>query len=164
MAPQGVTYTNFGPGMSMGHSVAAKSISGVRDALSVTVPLGTGIHRRMVYVELESGVDFVQVADAIKADSYFAADETHVQAVESVAVLKDMGHGVYLTHKGVSGTTHNQQFEYRMSINNPALTAQFMLSAARATLSQPSGAYSVIEIAPVDFLPGERKEWIQKLV
>ena len=28
-APKGLTYTNFGPGMSMGHSVAAKAIEGV---------------------------------------------------------------------------------------------------------------------------------------
>ena len=50
MAPKGHTYTNFGPGMSMGHTVAVKAIPGVKDALSMTIPLGTGIHRRMVYV------------------------------------------------------------------------------------------------------------------
>ena len=47
MSPSGITYTNFGPGMSMGHSVAVKAIEGVKDALSVTIPTGTGIHRRM---------------------------------------------------------------------------------------------------------------------
>ena len=68
LAPKGVTYTDFGPGRSMGHSVAAKDVEGVRDALSMTIPLGTGIHRRMVYVELEEGADFAGVAAAIKAD------------------------------------------------------------------------------------------------
>src|SRR5690606_27017759 len=33
MAPRGITYTNFGPGMSMGHTVAVRAIDGVRDAL-----------------------------------------------------------------------------------------------------------------------------------
>ena len=47
-APKGITYTNFGPGMSMGHTVAVKSKPGVKNALSMTIPLGTGIHRRMV--------------------------------------------------------------------------------------------------------------------
>ena len=61
MAPKGITYTNFGPGMSMGHTVAAKSKTGVRNALSITIPAGTGIHRRMVYVELEPGADFAGV-------------------------------------------------------------------------------------------------------
>ena len=55
LAPKGLTYTNFGPGMSMGHSVCVRSKKGVKNALSVTIPLGEGIHRRMVYVELEDG-------------------------------------------------------------------------------------------------------------
>ncbi len=53
LAPKGLTYTNFGPSMSMGHSVCVKSKKGVKNALSVTIPLGESIHRRMVYVELE---------------------------------------------------------------------------------------------------------------
>ena len=57
IAPKGITYTNFGPGRSMGHSVAVRAIAGVKDALSMTIPVGTGIHRRMVYVELEEGAD-----------------------------------------------------------------------------------------------------------
>ncbi|SUC13876.1 oxidoreductase [Proteus vulgaris] len=164
MAPKGITYTNFGPGMSMGHSVAAKSIEGVKDALSMTIPLGTGVHRRMVYVELEAGVDFNQVEQAIKADSYFSSDETHVKQVDSVDSLKDVGHGVHMIHKGVSGKTHNQLFEYSMRINNPALTSQFMVSAARASMKQRAGAYTVIEIPPVDFLAGDLNTLIAKLV
>jgi diaminopimelate dehydrogenase len=39
----------------MGHFVAAKDKKGVKDALSMTIPTGTGIHCRMVYVELEDG-------------------------------------------------------------------------------------------------------------
>lgn len=41
-APKGITYTNFGPGMSMGHTVAVKAVDGVKAALSMTIPLGTG--------------------------------------------------------------------------------------------------------------------------
>ena len=48
MVPKGITYTNFGPGMSMGHTVAVKAIEGVKAALSMTIPMGTGVHRRMV--------------------------------------------------------------------------------------------------------------------
>ncbi|VTP83104.1 oxidoreductase [Proteus vulgaris] len=164
MAPKGITYTNFGPGMSMGHSVAAKAIDGVKDALSMTIPLGTGVHRRMVYVELEAGANFNQVEQAIKADSYFSSDETHVKQVDCVDSLKDVGHGVHMTHKGVSGKTHNQLFEYSMRINNPALTSQFMVSAARASMKQRAGAYTVIEIPPVDFLAGDLNTLVAKLV
>ena len=164
LAPKGVTYTNFGPGRSMGHSVAVRAIDGVHDALSVTIPLGTGIHRRMVYVELEPGADFAKVAAAIKADPYFVNDETHVQAVESVDALNDVGHGVHLTRKGVSGRTHNQLFSFDMKINNPALTAQVLINVARASMRQRPGAYTMIEIPVVDYLPGDREAHIAHLV
>ena len=114
---------NFGPGMSMGHTVAVKAIDGVKAALSMTIPTGTGIHRRMVYIELKDGYKFEEVSAAIKADPYFVNDETHVKQVPSVDALLDMGHGVNLTRKGVSGKTQNQLFEFNMRINNPALTA-----------------------------------------
>ena len=96
IAPKGVTYTNFGPGRSMGHSVAVRAIDGVKDALSMTIPTGTGIHRRMVYVELEEGADFKTVEAAVKSDPYFVNDETHVKQVLCVDDLNDVGHGVNL--------------------------------------------------------------------
>lgn len=165
MAPRGITYTNFGPGMSMGHSVCAKSKPGVKDALSMTIPTGTGVHRRMVYVELEAGADFAAVEKAIKSDDYFVNDDTRVFAVPSIDALKDVGHGVNMQRKGVSGTTHNQLFEFKMTINNPALTAQIMVSCARAAaLRLRPGAYTMPEIAPMDMLPGDREELIKTLV
>lgn len=163
-APQGITYTNFGPGMSMGHTVAVKAIEGVKAALSMTIPLGTGIHRRMVYIELEDGYDFEQVATAIKNDTYFVHDETHVTKVESVDALLDMGHGVNMVRKGVSGKTQNQRFEFNMSIDNPGLTSQILVSGARAVLRQKPGAYTMIEIPLIDFLYGERDQLIRRLV
>ena len=164
LAPKGITYTNFGPGMSMGHTVAVKAIEGVKKALSMTIPTGTGIHRRMVYVELEEGYEFDKVAAAIKADPYFAPDETHVNLVPSVDDVIDMGHGVNLTRKGVSGTTQNQLFEFNMRINNPALTAQVLVGVARATLRRQPGCYTMIEVPVIDLLPGDREELIRHLV
>lgn len=168
LAPKGITYTNFGPGRSMGHSVAAKAIDGVKDALSMTIPLGTGVHRRMVYVELEQGADFKTVEAAILADDYFAHDETHVIAVPDVDALNNVAHGVNLVRSGVSGATHNQRFEFNMSINNPALTAQMMVSSARAAYRMQQrgqyGAKTMIELAPIDLLPGTEQELIESLV
>lgn len=164
IAPKGITYTNFGPGRSMGHSVAVRAIEGVKDALSMTIPTGTGIHRRMVYVELEEGADFKTVEAAVKADPYFVNDETHVKQVPCVDDLNDVGHGVNLVRKGVSGTTHNQLFEFNMKINNPALTAQVMVCCARATMRQQPGCYTMIEVPVIDLLHGEREELIAHLV
>ena len=39
-----------------------------------------------------------------------------------------------------------------------------LVSAARASLLQQPGAYTLIEIPIVDFLPGNKEEWIEKLV
>lgn len=163
-APKGLTYTNFGPGMSMGHSVCVKSKEGVRDALSMTMPMGDGVHRRMVYVELEDGARMEDVAKAVKEDAYFASDETHVMAVESVDAVKDMGHGVHMVRKGVSGKTQNQRFEFNMTINNPALTAQLLVCVARASMRLAPGAYTMVEIPVIDLLPGDRDQWIGHLV
>jgi diaminopimelate dehydrogenase len=165
MAPKGLTYTNFGPGMSMGHSVVAKSKPGVKDALSMTIPVGAGVHRRMVYVALEPGAELAQVAAAIREDEYFIHDDTRVIEVSSIDEIKDMGHGVSMERKGVSGVTHNQTFEFRMRIDNPALTAQIMVSCARAAARRlKPGAYTMPEIAPMDLLPGDREMLIKTLV
>jgi len=164
MAPKGVTYTNFGPGMSMGHTVAVKAIKGVKAALSMTIPMGTSIHRRMVYIEVEDGYSFKEVAAAIKADDYFVHDETHVMQVDCVDDLKDMGHGVNMVRKGVSGTTQNQLFDFNMRINNPALTAQVLVASARASLKQQPGAYTMIEVPVIDYIYGDKEALIKKLV
>lgn len=164
LAPKGLTYTNFGPGMSMGHSVCVKSKKGVKNALSMTIPLGESIHRRMVYVELEDGASLEEVTKDIKADPYFSHDETHVFAVPSVDEVRDMGHGVNLVRKGVSGKTQNQLFEFNMKINNPALTGQVLVCAARATMRQQPGCYTMVEVPVIDLLPGDREELIAHLV
>ncbi|BCI64649.1 diaminopimelate dehydrogenase [Coprobacter secundus] len=163
-APKGITYTNFGPGMSMGHTVAVKAVDGVKAALSMTIPLGTGIHRRMVYIELKDGYKFEDVAKNIKDDPYFVNDETHVMQVENVDDLLDMGHGVHMTRKGVSGKTQNQLFEFNMKINNPALTGQVLVSVARASMLQKPGCYTMIEIPVIDMLYGNKESLIKHLV
>lgn len=163
IAPKGITYTNFGPGMSMGHTVAVKAIEGVEEALSLTIPIGTGLHRRMVYVKAKPGADFDQVAAAIKADPYFVHDETHVLPAESIDALEDMGHGVHMERKGVSGTSHNQRLELVMSLQNPAATAQVMVCSARATMRLAPGCYTMLEIPIADFLPGGREALVRRL-
>lgn len=163
-APKGLTYTNFGPGMSMGHTVCVKSKPGVKNALSMTIPLGTGIHRRMVYVELEPGASLEEVTRLVKEDPYFASDETHVMAVDSVDEVKDMGHGVHMVRKGVSGKTQNQRLEFNMTINNPALTAQILVGVARASMKQQPGAYTMVEVPVIDLLHGDRATLLRHLV
>jgi len=164
IVPKGISYTNFGPGMSMGHTVCVKSKAGVKAALSMTIPLGTSVHRRMVYIELEEGFDFNKVAESIRIDPYFASDETHITQVDNVDALIDMGHGVHMTRKGVSGKTQNQMLEFNMKINNPALTAQVLICVARASFKQKPGAYTMIELPVIDMIYGDKESLIRHLV
>ena len=87
-----------------------------------------------------------------------------MQQGPDIDALKDMGHGVLMERKGVSGSTQNQMFTFEMRINNPALTAQVMVACARASMKLASGCYTLPEIAPMDFLPGDREELIAQLV
>ncbi|MCL1883358.1 MAG: diaminopimelate dehydrogenase [Defluviitaleaceae bacterium] len=164
LAPVGKTFTNFGAGMSMGHTVAVKEIEGVKDALSLTIPLGTGVHRRMVYIEVSDGYKFEDIKKKITADSYFVNDETHVFSVQNVNALRDVGHAANIVRKGVSGEMHNQLFQFDMKINNPALTGQVLISCARAAVKQSPGAYTMIEIPVIDMLEGSREDLIRRLV
>ena len=163
-APNGLTHTDFGPGMSMGHTVAAKAINGVKNALSMTMPMGYGVHRRDVYIEIESGADFDKVKADLKADPYFATSDTHVYKVDDVNVLINKGHGVNMVRHGAAGKTQNQFFQWKMTIDNPALTSQVMVACARAACRQAPGAYTMLEFPLIDLLPGGREELIRTLV
>ena len=163
-APNGLTHTDFGPGMSMGHTVAAKAIAGVKNALSMTMPMGYGVHRRDVYIELEDGADFEKVRKDLMTDPYFATSDTHVYKVDDVSVLIDKGHGVNMVRRGGAGKTQNQFFQWKMTIDNPALTSQVMVACARAAKRQAPGAYTMLEFPLIDLLPGGREEIIRALV
>ncbi len=164
MAPEGVTHTNFGPGMSMGHSVAARAVRGVKNAVSITLPEGRGVHARRVYVELEDGFMFDEVASAIKSDAYFAHDRTEVEQVEDVSAVINTSHGVLLEREGASGDVCGQKFSYDMRIDNPALTGQVMVGCARAATRLAPGCYTLPEIPPMALLPGSREELVRRLV
>ena len=164
MAPKGITHTNYGPGMSMGHTCAVKAIKGVKNALSLTVPLGMGIHKRIVYVELNGEEPLDKVEQSIKNDPYFIKDETIVIEVKDIEKLINVSHGVMMERSGVSGITHNQVFRYECRINNPALTSQVMVSSARAVVRQNPGCYTMIDIPVIDFLSEEKDSLIKSLV
>jgi diaminopimelate dehydrogenase len=123
-----------------------------------------GIHRRMVYVQLTPGAVFEEVEAAIKKDPYFVKDRTYVFEVDDVSALKDMGHGVLMERNGVSGVTHNQSMKFQLKVNNPALTAQVMVSAARAAVKQQPGCYTMIELPVVDFLYGDVDTFVTRYV
>ena len=167
MAPVGTTFTNFGRGRSMGHSVVARSIKGVADATSITIPIGGGRHSRLVYVVAEKGTSGESIRASLAADPYFSHDPLDVRFVpdkEALAAVADNSHGVLMERIGASGLTSNQRLSFDMRIDNPTLTAQVLVSSARAATRLAPGCYTLIDIPPVALLPGERMGHVARLV
>jgi len=167
MTPVGTTFTNFGRGRSMGHSVAARSIAGVADARSITIPLGGGRHSRLVYILPEKGASPEQIKGNLAKDDYFSHDPLDIRFVADQAELDavaDNSHGVFMERIGSSGLTSNQRLSFDMRIDNPALTAQVLVSCARASTRLLPGSYTLIDIPPVTLLPGERMHHVARLV
>lgn len=153
--PCGVTHTQFGPGVSMGHSAAAKAVAGVSDAVAVTIPAGGDRHARRVYAVLESGADPAAVEHAILHNGYFEHDETQVAFVDDIEPYKSRAHGVKIVREGLAFGEPNQKIAFEMSINNPAATAQIMLAALRAGFRRRPGCYLLPELSPAELFCGE---------
>lgn len=153
-APTGLTYVTYGPGMSMGHTVAAKSYDGVQDALSITRPGDPGCHKRDLYLVIKPGFSFDEIKSRVLADSYFCHDDVRVFQVEDVEPLVDMGHAIHVSRKGGASGIDNQLLDFTTTFHNPASTAQVMVSCARAATRLAPGAYTMIEVPPIAYLAG----------
>jgi diaminopimelate dehydrogenase len=157
LTPGGTTETTHRPGVSLHHTVMAKSIAGVRDALCAERRASDGTVQRYVYVELEAGTDAEGVADTIRRDPLFVGEQTQVFAVESLASLEEEGRGVVLERRGSAGPLGHQHFVLEGRFDEAVMTAQVMVAAARALPGLQPGAYHLGEI-PLKVLWGERAE------
>ncbi|MBQ2302085.1 MAG: diaminopimelate dehydrogenase [Oscillospiraceae bacterium] len=153
--PKGKIHTNFGPGMSMGHSAAAKSIDGVLDAVSITSPLGKGKHARKIYVLPEENADKQAVEHAILSDGYFEHDQCSVEFVKDISQFFNTKHGVF-----IENIFENQKMNFSMEIDNPTLTGNILVSAMRAAFLQKPGAYLIPEIPPCNLLYGNAENLV----
>ncbi len=88
LCPNGDTKTHDRPGVSLHHTLAARAITGVRDALCAEFRGADGVAQRYVYVELVPGAELGPAARAILSDPLFLDEETIVLPVESVAALE----------------------------------------------------------------------------
>ena len=152
--PYGITHTQFGPGVSMGHSAAAKAIDDILDAVAVTIPAGGDSHARQVYAVLKPGADPAVVEKAILHDGYFEHDETHVIFVDDITPYQSRAHRVKIVREGLAFGEPNQRIAFEMSINNPAATAQIMLAALRAGFRRRPGCYLLPELSPAELFCG----------
>ncbi len=157
LTPGGMTETTHRPGITLRHTVMAKSVVGVKDALCTEVRAADGRVQRYVYVELEKGANADLVAQAIRADPLFLGEETQVFPLESLASLEQEGRGVVVDRRGSSQRLGRRHFVLEGRFDEAAVTAEVMLAAARALPDLDPGAYSLADI-PLSALWGEQAE------
>lgn len=146
--PERKIYTNFGPGMSMGHSAAVREKPGVADAVSITLPIGEGKHKRKIYVVLDKKADKKAVEHDILSDEYFEHDECSVEFVDSLGQYKTRFHGVEIVQE-----EREEKLCFSLFADNPEFTGRILASSIRAAFLQAPGAYLIPEIPPSDFCP-----------
>ena len=151
--PGGETTTDFGPGISMGHSVAARACPGVKDALCFTLPLGGGRHRRVLYVVPEEGRPPDTIKEAILKSPYFEHGELDILFDGDLGRFRRRDHRVKITHTETLASGSAQTLSYRMSIENPVLTGNLLCCASRAALKMSPGCYTLDEVPPRLLLP-----------
>jgi diaminopimelate dehydrogenase len=148
LCPQGHSVVRDRPGVSLHHTLAARAVSGVKDALCAELRTAAGTTQRYVYVELAPGADLPRVTQAIEADPLFLDQETLVLPVDSLAALEDEGHGVVLERWGSSGGKAHQRFLLEGRFDFPAVTAQVMVAAARALPGLAARAHRLADLPP----------------
>jgi diaminopimelate dehydrogenase len=157
LTPGGVTETTHRPGITLRHTVMAKGVGGVKDAMCTEIRAADGRLQRYVYVELEQGANADRVAEAIRADPLFLGEETQVFPVESLASLEQEARGVVLDRRSSSQRLGRQHFVLEGRFDEVVVTAEVMLAAARALPDLDPGAYSLADI-PLSALWGERAD------
>lgn len=154
LAPTGQTQTHERPGINLHHTLSAKMVQGIRDALCIEHRAADASLQRYLYVELSPGADFDDVAQRLRADPLFLDVETLVFPVDSLAALEDEGHGIVMARRGTAGPGAHQLLLLEARFDLRTLAAQIMVSAARALPLQAPGAHSLWEI-PLGTLWGD---------
>jgi diaminopimelate dehydrogenase len=164
LTSRGHTEMTHRPGVSLHHTTVARTIPGVRSALSTELRTSAGKNQRYVYVELEEGVQLEQVEQLIRSDPLYLDEETLVIPVDSVATLEEEGHGVLMERHGAAGKTAHQLLLLEARYSEPALAAAMMVAAARTLYRCSKRAHTLFEL-PLGAMWGAlheqaRREWI----
>jgi diaminopimelate dehydrogenase len=146
LIPNGHTQTTHRSGKNLHHTITVESVPGVKNALCTEHRTPEGRLQRYIYVEMEQGADQDRVIEAIRADPLFLQEETLVFPVDTVAALEEQGQGLMLERRGRVGQIGHQHLLMEARGDVAALTAEVMLSAARALPTLQAGAYSLHDI------------------
>lgn len=176
--PGGKGYTFWGPGVSQGHSDAARTIEGVLDARSYTHPIESALkqvrdgstpgfskremHKRVVYVVAEDGADKEKIRKAVTGmPNYFSDYDTEVNFISREQMAAEHGaypHGGFVMTSGQTGSKNKQIIEYRCRLtSNPEFTGSVLVACARAAFRLKAaghkGAFTMLDIPPALYSP-----------
>jgi diaminopimelate dehydrogenase len=157
LTPKGDTKAHDRPGASLHHSLTARAVDGVKDALCTEHRRADGAMQRYVYVELEDDADTDLVGETIRSEPLFLGEETLVFPVDSLDTLEDEGRGIVMERWGTSGPTGHQLLLMEARFDIDAFAAQSMIGAARALPWLPPAAHSLLDIAPGTLWGRERE-------
>jgi diaminopimelate dehydrogenase len=181
--PGGKGYTFWGPGVSQGHSDAARRVKGVLDARQYTHPIegtlekvreGTmsdftkrQMHKRIVFVVADRDADKTRIRrDIASMANYYADYNTEVNFITAAEMAKNHSaypHGGFVLTSGKTGKGNMEIVEYRCQLSsNPEFTGSVLIACARAAWRMNktgwSGAYTMLDIPPAFFSPHSPEE------
>lgn len=155
LSPKGQTQITHHPGVSLHHTIFARDLPGVKDALTTELKAMDGKTQRYVYIELKQGADFESIKQTIVSDPLFLNEETLVFQVDDIAAMEQEEYGVVMERKGLSGLGDHQLLLLEGRFNKANLAAQVMVAAARALPTRKRGALSLMDL-PIGALWGDR--------
>ena len=148
-------YTFWGPGVSQGHSDAARKVKGVLDARQYTLPIEEAIqrvrsgetpdfsvkqmHKRLVYVVAQDGADIERIRrEIVEMPKYYADYDTEVIFISKEEMERDHSsfpHGGFVMTSGLAGDGSKQILEYKCQLeSNPEFTGSILVACARAAV------------------------------
>ena len=171
-------YTFWGPGVSQGHSDAARKMKGVIDARQYTIPIEHALervrqgkmpdflkremHKRVVYVVAQQTEDQDRIRrEIVQMPHYYADYNTEVIFISAEEMRQNHStypHGGFVLTSGVTDGNARQILEYECKLSsNPGFTGGVLVACARAAfrLKQAghTGAFTMLDIPPALFSP-----------
>jgi diaminopimelate dehydrogenase len=171
-------YTFWGPGVSQGHSDAARKIKGVIDARQYTMPIESALeqvrhgqtpdftkrqmHKRIVYVVAQKKEDHERIRkEIVDMPHYYSEYDTEVKFISAEEMRRNHStypHGGFVLTSGETSKNNNQILEYTLKLSsNPEFTGSVLVACARAVArlkqSGQKGAFTMLDIPPALFSP-----------
>jgi len=171
-------YTFWGPGVSQGHSDAARKVRGVVDARQYTIPIESSLkqvrdgktpdfskremHKRVVYILAKNTSERERIRrEIVEMPNYYAEYDTEVIFITEDEMRKDHStypHGGFVLSSGITGKNNRQILEYKCQLSsNPEFTSSVLVACARAAFRLKEGGYkgalTMLDIAPAWFSP-----------